>query len=218
MEALAPTPGRGMASLWTRTEQLQRCLDRFRAGDPEAEAALLAGACDRLARLAHKMLRRYPRVRRWEDTADVVQNVVLRLRRALHDVRPADIRDFFRLAALNTRRELLDLVKHYYGPRGAGARHESVAETSSGGPGLTRLAADVTGDPARLAAWAEFHRQVEALPDDEREVFDLLWYEGLTQAEAAELLGVTERTVQRRWQAARLALYDALGGELPPGD
>ena len=44
---------------------------------------------------------------------------------------------------------------------------------------------------------------------------DLLYYQGLTQAEAAEVLGVSERTVKRRWQAARLALHDALGGEIP---
>jgi DNA-directed RNA polymerase specialized sigma24 family protein len=43
----------------------------------------------------------------------------------------------------------------------------------------------------------------------------LLWYHGLTHAQAAEILGVTERTVNRRWLAARLALSDALDGESP---
>ena len=43
----------------------------------------------------------------------------------------------------------------------------------------------------------------------------MLWYQGLTQAEAAELLGVSSRTVKRRWQTARLRLFEALGGELP---
>ena len=65
---------------------------------------------------------------------------------------------------------------------------------------------------------SDFHEKVEALPDDEREVFDLLWYQGITQAEAARVLNVTERTIQRRWQAARLSLYEKLGGELPPTD
>ena len=54
-------------------------------------------------------------------------------------------------------------------------------------------------DPANLAAWAEFHAQVEHLPEEQREVFDLLWYQELSQAEAATLLGVSERTVKRRW-------------------
>jgi len=36
------------------------------------------------------------------------------------------------------------------------------------------------------------------------------------QAEAAALLGVSDRTVKRRWQSARLHLVDALHGQLPP--
>jgi DNA-directed RNA polymerase specialized sigma24 family protein len=44
---------------------------------------------------------------------------------------------------------------------------------------------------------------------------DLLFYQGLQQAEAAAVLGVSERTVKRRWQSARLALHEALGGRLP---
>jgi DNA-directed RNA polymerase specialized sigma24 family protein len=33
--------------------------------------------------------------------------------------------------------------------------------------------------------------------------------------ESAEVLGVSERTVKRRWQAARLKLHEALHGEVP---
>jgi DNA-directed RNA polymerase specialized sigma24 family protein len=40
-------------------------------------------------------------------------------------------------------------------------------------------------------------------------------YQGLSQAEAAELLGVAERTVKRRWQTARRKLHEALQGEVP---
>jgi RNA polymerase sigma factor (sigma-70 family) len=69
--------------------------------------------------------------------------------------------------------------------------------------------------PDRLAAWTEFHEQVERLPEEEREVFSLLWYKGLSQAEAAEVLGVSDRTIKRRWQSARLHLHEALGGQLP---
>jgi RNA polymerase sigma-70 factor (ECF subfamily) len=72
-----------------------------------------------------------------------------------------------------------------------------------------------THDPGRLAAWAEFHAAVAALGEADRELFDLLWYQGLTQAEAATLLGVSERTVNSRWLAARVRLSDALGGQLP---
>ncbi len=53
------------------------------------------------------------------------------------------------------------------------------------------------------------------LPDELSSVFDLIYYQGLTQAEAAEVLGVSEATIKRSWREARLALHDALGGRLP---
>jgi RNA polymerase sigma factor (sigma-70 family) len=59
------------------------------------------------------------------------------------------------------------------------------------------------------------YRRGGQLPNKEHEVFDLLWYQGLTQDEAAQLLGVSKRTIKRRWQSARLQLFEALGGHLP---
>jgi RNA polymerase sigma factor (sigma-70 family) len=55
------------------------------------------------------------------------------------------------------------------------------------------------------------------LPTENREVFDLLWYQELSQAEAAALLRVSEQTIKRRWQSARRDLHQALGGALPDG-
>jgi RNA polymerase sigma-70 factor (ECF subfamily) len=202
----------------SRTVQIQGWLDRLRAGDESARQELLACACQRLVRLTRKMLRSYARVRRWEETDDVFQNATLRLYRALGEVCPTGPADFFRLAALNIRRELLDLARHYYGPRGLGAHHESAARPDSPGDSASdeEPASPSTG-PDQLAAWAEFHEKVERLPDEEREVFDLLWYQELSQAEAASLLGVSERTIKRRWQSARLNLHQALDGVLPDG-
>ncbi len=55
------------------------------------------------------------------------------------------------------------------------------------------------------------HEQVERLPPEEREVFDLCWYHDLTQEEAAAALGVSVRTIKRRWLRARLRLQELLG-------
>jgi RNA polymerase sigma-70 factor (ECF subfamily) len=196
------------------TTLLQRRLDRLRAGDASARDELLSATCERLTRLARKMLKGYPTVQRWEQTDDVLQNAVLRLRRALEGVTPATVREYFGLAALQVRRELVDLVRHYYGPLGQGAHHLTEAGHPEGGPNAPEPG-DLTGDPGRLAAWAEFHRQIGALPADEREVVELLWYQGLSQAEAAAVMGISERTVQRHWQSARLRLRAALGDALP---
>ena len=204
----------------TTTAQLQFWIDRLRSGDTTARDQLINACCSRLLQLTRKMLRRYPRVKRWEETDDVLQNVTLRLRRTLAQVAPGSVRDFLRLASLNIRRELLDLVKHYYGPRGLGANYKSDHGThaATDTAPLHTDPSDVSHEPSRLAQWTDFHDAVDRLPEEAREVFDLLWYQGLSQAEAAAILEVTERTIQRRWQAARLQLFDALGGELPPGD
>jgi RNA polymerase sigma-70 factor (ECF subfamily) len=191
------------------TLYLERCLERLRQGDEDARNALLNSVCDRLGRLAHVMLRDYPRLRRWEETGDVVQNALIRLHRALETVRPPTLRDFYRLATLELRRELIDLSRHHFGPHGDGKRHQS------GTPDGNHEAGTVSLEPSRLAAWSEFHRRVESLPEEEREVFDLVWYQGLGQTEAARVLDVHPRTVKRRWQAACLQLHEALGGELP---
>ena len=205
-----------MADPSSQTLLIQSYLDRLRDGDETARGELLQCAGERLRSLARKMLRAYPRVHRWEETDDVLQNAALRLHRTLGQIAPATPRDFFRVAALNIRRELLDLAKHYYGPLGHGAKHASGGPSdSSAGEREPADRGDLSTEPSRLAAWAEFHEQIGALPDEEREVFDLLWYQGLNQAEAAELLGVSERTIKRRWQTARLRLHEALHGEMP---
>jgi RNA polymerase sigma-70 factor (ECF subfamily) len=199
-----------------RTTVIQGWLDRLRAGDDSARAALLECAGERLVRLARKMLGRFPGVHRWEQTDDVLQNAILRLHRALEGTAPGSVRSFFNLAAVQIRRELIDLARHYASPRVLLARHESgVPLDDSGGSPKARAGAAETDDPTRLVAWTEFHSQVERLADEDREVFDLLWYQGLTQGEAAEVLGVSEKTVNRRWAAARMRLGMALGDLLP---
>jgi len=196
--------------------QIRRCIDRMRAGDAAARDELLAHSRDRLTRLTRKMLRDFPGVKRWEETDDVFQNAALRLCRALEEVQPPTAADFFRLAAAQIRRELLDLARRYSGTPGSGT-------LCAGAPGAGKApvaaagveAVDTTHDPNRLAAWTDFHHAVETLPAEELDVFDLLFYQGLPQAEAAVVLDVSERTLKRRWQAARLRLVQALGGNMP---
>jgi RNA polymerase sigma-70 factor (ECF subfamily) len=193
-----------------RTTVIQGWVDRLQNGDDSARAALLECANERLGRLARKMIRGYPGVARWEQAEDVLQNALIRLDRALQAAAPPTALDFYRLAAALLRRELIDLARHYSGSEGQGAHHATWA-----GSGQDPEISETTWSPDTLAQWTEFHRQVEALEDDDRALFDLLWYQGLTQAEAAAALGVAEKTVNRRWVAARLRLSDALGGRIP---
>jgi len=187
------------------TTQLHHWLERMQAGDRAARDELLRRLSDRLERLARKMLRRFPRVRRWADTGDVLDNALMRLLRALEQVRPESMRAFFGLAAEQMRRELLDLARHFHGPHGIGAHHDSQPPADDKERPADEPAA-AAADPEELERWCAFHEGVAQLPVAEREVVGLMFYHGWKQAEVAELFGVTVRTVQRRWQSALLKL------------
>ncbi len=192
------------------TADLRACLGRVRNGDKSALNELIVLATNRLQVLTHRMLRDYPRVRRWAETDDVMQNALVRLCRALEQVHPPSVREFYALATVQIRRELIDLSRHYSGPENAAANHESQGDVPAE-PGVP----DLTHEPGALADWREFHEQVAALPEEEREVFGLLFYQGLTQEDTADVLEISLRTVQRRWQAALLGLHRARKGESP---
>lgn len=210
---------------------LQGLLDRLKGGDASARDELIGHACDRLVILTRKMLGQFTRLRAWEQTDDVAQNAMLRLRRALEEVQPASVREFIGLASIQIRRELLDLSRHYFGregrisPEADRIMHNSPHVLSQTPPigdeskeSIPIPAAGESLDTSNLELWARFHQAVQELSDVEREVVELLWYQDLTQEESAELLAVDKSTVKRRWRAARLKLSESLKGWLPESD
>jgi RNA polymerase sigma-70 factor (ECF subfamily) len=104
------------------------------------------------------------------------------------------------------------MARRYSGPEGLGANHASEA---GGGRVLSR--GDDSCGPARLAECPRFREAAGLLPEEDRQVFDLLYYQGMLQDEADDLIAVCSQTVNRRWQSARLKLFDALGGQIPGG-
>jgi RNA polymerase sigma-70 factor (ECF subfamily) len=204
------------ASRPSTTARVDRLLERLIAGDAQAKAAVIERSQRRLTELARRQMHGFPAVARWEQTDDVVQGASVRLHRALEHARPPNAREFFYLAAAVIRRELIDLKRRLFGPGGVAAHHASPRpELPSGSGPDVADAAGGTFDPAKLARWTELHEHVERLPEELREVFDLLWYDQLTHDEAAQALGVSTKTVQRRWREARLALHHLVeDGEL----
>jgi RNA polymerase sigma factor (sigma-70 family) len=190
---------------------LQRLLDLLQAGHPSARDELIAHALERLRRIARHMFRRQPDLRGPDETDDVLQKTLLRLYRALEAVQPASVRDFFGLAARQTRWVLLDMLRQMQAQPVMLQPGQPVPSTHRPVPEPL----DPESEPSSLAEWAEFHQKVEELPDDVRAVFDLIWYQGVTQEEAAHLLGISHRTVQRRWMAARLMIQRMLHDEAP---
>lgn len=199
-----------MSDLDSRISVIQQLLPRAAAGEAAALDALLGHCRERLTLLTRRMLGDFHRVRRWAETDDVLQNALIRLVAALDSTAPRTPRDFLALASLQIRRELIDLARHYYGPEGIGANHDSHPPSdASQGPAEP---ADLRHEPASLAQWTEVHALIDRLATEDREIIGLLFYQGLAQAEAAEVLGVSLRTVQRRWHDALCRLHRVLNG------
>lgn len=194
------------------TAQLEDLIIRMRKGDVAAQEELVNSAYQRLLYLTRKMLKSYPQVARWEQTDDVFQNAVIRLYKSLNKIEIKSAKHFLNLAAMNIRRELIDLARHQYGPMGEGAHHDTAADRKES---PIDIEPQTTMDPNKLAQWSEFHRHADELPAEEKEVFNLIWYHDVPQDEAAKLLNISKRTLERRWQSARLMLHKSLKGNLP---
>jgi RNA polymerase sigma-70 factor (ECF subfamily) len=193
------------------TTVVQRYLDAL-AGQAPAEQVvrdLMDRAVRRLQRLCATMLHRnFPRLTRPPSNLqsdELLGAVVERLVKALREARPATVRHFLALAGQHARWELNDLARRLDNQPAAVELMEELVPTpdSSGSvlsPGARRVLEAVDG-----------------LPEDEREAFDLVHVQGLSHAEAAELLGVATRTVKRRLDRGIQLLAERLG-ELSPSE
>lgn len=192
-------------SAYSQSVDTQRLVELAQGSDPAAFDALIHHVSRRLCAITHRMLATYPQVRRWEQTDDVLQELLLRLNRSLREVRPQSAAAFFGLAVTQLRRTLIDLSRHYNGVYGLGTMHESNADEKLGShtiEGNLRFAKPILA----LDDWTAFHEAIDRLPDAEREAFSLKWYAGLTQRQIGEFLDVSERTVIRRLINARTLL------------
>jgi len=185
---------------------LHQCIQRWQAGDARAADALFKAVSQRLEHMTRKMLRAFPAVHAFTETADVLQSSLIRLLITLRRVQPESDRHFFNLAAVHIRRELLDLARHF-----RGERYGRPGSDDGAGDGW----ADSRSQEDDLDLWCRFHEAVEQLAAEEREVVGLVFYHGWTQARIAELFQVDERTIRRRWQSACMQLHQLVGENLP---
>ena len=194
--------------------RIDACISRLASGDLAARDEVLALACDRMRGMAQRMLRRFPNVRRWDETDDVLQNAAIRLYASLSRVAPKDARGFLGLAATHIRRELLDLARKHAGPESYAANHETNVQRA-GGDELWKVdaAAAYQDPPDQLARWTRLHEAADSLPAEEKELFHLVWYLDLSQEEIARMLGCSVRTVKRRWNSAKKWLTEAVLGD-----
>ena len=193
------------------TAAVQRYLDAL-AGDAPAEPiirALLDRAVCRLRLLCANLLYRgYPRLARPPlnlQPDELLSAVVERLLKALREARPGNVRQFFALANQHMRWELNDLARRLdEQPTPVELGEGLVPTPPSSGSGLSP-------DARRMLA------AIEGLPEEEREAFGLVRIQGTTLVEAAGVLNVSTKTVQRRLYRGLVLLAEALA-DLRPGE
>jgi RNA polymerase sigma-70 factor (ECF subfamily) len=176
------------------TNSLQLWVVELQAGRPNAAEGVFRGIQKSVQRLAARAFKKFPRAGRFADLDDVIQGSMIRLLSTLRAIRPESTRQFYALANTAIRRELLDLIKKYYGPAGAGTNLSGISVGNESGE----------LDPAEeyrsdLDSMTAFHSAVEHLPTEERESFSLKYYHDWPLTDIADLFGVSVRTVQR-WQ------------------
>ena len=195
------------------TAVVQRYLDECLslADDSPTEPvvrALLDRSVRRLHRLCVSFLHKsYPRLTRPPlnlQADELLGAVVERLLKALRQARPTGPRQFFALASQHIRWELNEMARRLDEQPAVAelSDEESVPAPASSGSGLTP-------DARRML------EAIEHLPEGEREVFELVRLQGMAQAEAAGVLGVSVATVNRRLGRGLELLADALGDLYP---
>ena len=192
-------------------DRLAICLERLASGDKSARNDILEICDQRMRVLSHRLLGKFARVRRWDNTDDVAQNAAIRLHRALADTVPDSSRGLMGLMAVQIQRELIDLARKHSGPHSWAANHDTNAGVKDGACRVEEASDGEQRDEAvPIERWEEFHAAIEGLPGDLREVFRMVWYLGLDRESAAKAMGCSVRTLGRMWAEARELVVKAM--------
>jgi RNA polymerase sigma factor (TIGR02999 family) len=184
--------------------ELTALLARWRRGDEGAEAELMPVVYGELRRLAARAMRGERGDHTLQPTA-LVHEAYLRLAAG---ARPEwrDRVHFYAVAARTMRRVLVD---H--------ARRQRAARRGGGAPTVTLADGAAASPPPRPVDLLDLDDALEALArHDERKarVVEMRYFAGLTEAETADALGVSEPTVRLDARLARAWLYRRL--DAPP--
>lgn len=200
-----------MAGDQRTTVAVQAYLDELAEGVPSAPVvrALLDRSANRLHMLCVTMLfQSYPRLTRPPanfQSKELLSAVVERLLKAMREVRPENVRQFFGLANRHMRWELNDMARRLDEQSAVAGLHDSaVAAPESSG-------SMISVNASRML------EAIDSLPDEEREAFELLRIQGLTYNETAEVLQVSESTLRRRLNRGLVLLEEKLADLRPTG-
>jgi len=179
---------------------ITKCLREVRAGDDGAFDGLISLVYDDLRLLASRHLERNAGHRTLSPTG-LVHEAYLRL--ADRDgLTWEDRSHFFAACSVVMRNIVIDF-----------ARSRSAQKRGGGAVRLTLHEEEIAIDDQaeELLALDRAMDRLAAYGDRLRRVVECRFFAGLTEPEAAEALGVSERTVRRDWVKARALLLDLLG-------
>lgn len=181
-------------------------LEAAKAGDPGADERLWQTVYDELRRMAAEKMAGEAREITLSATA-LVHEAWLRLSGPDGGEQSWDGRShFFSAAAEAMRRILVDQARRRLSQKRGGG-HEHVS--------LENVAAFAAPDDAKLL---QVHDVLDALGEEnlhQAQLVKLRFFVGLSQKETGEVLGISEKTVQRQWILARTWLYEAIKGTQP---
>ncbi len=187
---------------------ITRLLQLAADGDRAALDQVYASLYPELKRVARARLRQQGR---GDDmgTTTLLHESFIRLVNAA-ELRLVDRRHFFAYAARTMRNIIIDSAReHLAERRGGGAAHETL-----GGDAALQVADKSTSE--ELVRVSEALLELEAVDPELAELVDMRYFGGYSETEIAELQGVTDRTVRRRWDKARAWLYVALNDNPEP--
>ncbi|HUA62676.1 MAG TPA: ECF-type sigma factor [Verrucomicrobiae bacterium] len=171
-------------------------LSAAKLGDSKAEEQLFSLLYADLRRLAHQRLKRSKPCTLLETTA-LVHEAYLRLNRAGY-VQISDRSHFLAYAARAMRSIVVDFVR-----RSGAARKEGSGDISG-------IADPVSGGASEILRVDRALEELAAVSDRLVKVVEMRYFAGMKETEIAEALSLTERTVRRDWDKARMLLAEAL--------
>lgn len=169
---------------------------RVNAGEPGAQEALFAGAYGELRQLARSRLRDGGR-NTVLDTTALVHESYLRFVRSGH-LRTPDRRAFFAYASRVMRSVIVDTVRERKAERRGGDLLRCTLDTEVADQ-LPSGEDEVLGVHEALQALAQAEPRLA-------QVVEMRYFGGYSEQEIADALDLTERTVRRDWEKARLLL------------
>ena len=174
------------------------------SGDRAALDAVYASLYPDLKRVARSRLHHQGRADSISTTVLVHESFV-RLVNS-RGLRLEDRRHFFAYAAKTMRHIIIDSARqHLAERRGGGAEHVTLGDAAA------LQVADPGGASDELLRVGAALHELEAVDPELAELVEMRYFGGYSEIEIAELQGVTERTVRRRWDKARAWLFVALG-------